>query len=266
MSSMAALTTYWDGVASRYQRHTRISTVDFHYGPLLEGDRAYRLLPSPLAGCRCLEAGCGAGQNSIVLARAGARCLAIDASVRQIALGRPLAQRCRVSVDYRVQTLESLPDAALGAFDLVHSVHALAFVSDPRAVLQGMIRMLKPGGTLLVATSHPLAGVEPVRLTGRRVAGLIDDYFQPVPDIRGGRGGRPSVCARAMPLGDLIDTVAGAGCRIERVLEPSPPPIPDMSEATIRRRIPYESRSWRGRYPLLAIIPFTVIMRARRDD
>lgn len=253
---------YWDGIAALYQRHTRISTTDFHYGPLLAGDRKLQILPRDLDGKYCLEAGCGAGQNSIVLARRGARCVAMDASERQIELARTLARRCRVEIDFRHQTIESLPDKSLPRFDLLHSAHALAFTDNIPSAINGMARMLKPGGILLLATSHPLASAEPVKLGHRQTAALVTDYFNPEPDIRNGRDGRPAIQARTLPLGRLIAAVTNAGCRIERVEEPEPLPIKCMSESAIRRNIPYESRAWRARYPLLSAVPFTVIVRA----
>ncbi len=255
-------TTYWDRVAVSYQRHTRIATTDFHYGPLLEGDRLLGLLPDRLKGRRCLEVGCGAGQNSIYLARKGARCIAFDVSQRQIDIGERLARRCRVMVDYRCRSMETLPDNKLGRFDLVHSVHALAFVRDQAAALLGMARMLKNGGILLLATSHPLAAAEPVRIGHRRMGMLLTDYYHPEPDRRGGRRGWPEVCAVTLPFGDLMNAIVAAGCRIDRIEEPEPPPIPEMSEAAVRRSIPYESRAWRERYPLLVAAPYTLIVRA----
>ncbi len=264
MTSKHGGKTYWDRVATRYQRHTRIATTDFHYGPLLAGDRALHWLPRHLNGLRCLEVGCGAGQNSIYLARQGALCTAIDSSQRQIAIGQRLAGRFRINIDYRVQAMDSLPDRTLGLFDFVHSVHALAFAADAGTALKGMAQLLKPEGTLLLATTHPLAAAEPVRLGRQRMGVLLEDYFEPEPDIRGGRGGWPEVCAATLPFGELVNAVLNAGCRIERIEEPRPPPIPAMSETAIRRTIPYESRAWRERYPLLAAIPFTLIIRASK--
>ncbi len=264
MTAKPTRNTYWDRVATRYQQHTRIATTDFHYGPLLPGDRLLRLLPQRLQGIRCLEVGCGAGQNSIYLARQGANCTAIDSSQRQIGIGQRLAHRSRMNIDYRVQTMESLPDKTLGTFDLVHSVHALAFAADAGIALKGMAQMLKPGGILLLATMHPLAATEPVRTGHRRMGVLISDYFHPEPDVRGGRGGWPEICATTLPFAELVNTLLATGCRVERIEEPQPPPIPAMSESAIKRAIPYESRAWRERYSLLAVIPFTMIICARK--
>ena len=52
--------TYWNTIADAYQQETHISTDDFHYGPLLPGDRELHLLPDVLEGLTCLEVGSGA--------------------------------------------------------------------------------------------------------------------------------------------------------------------------------------------------------------
>ena len=49
--------TYWDEIANDYQRLTSISTDDFHFAPLLPGDRQLGILPEISPGMRCLELG-----------------------------------------------------------------------------------------------------------------------------------------------------------------------------------------------------------------
>ena len=97
---MSGNAPYWDATADLYQRATRISVRDFHYGPLLPGDRELGLLPDPVEGLRCLEVGCGAGQNSIHLASRGAVCTALDVSDGMLDHGRRLAAREGVAIDF----------------------------------------------------------------------------------------------------------------------------------------------------------------------
>ena len=56
---------YWDETSEEYQEITRISIDDFHYGPLLPGDKEVKALPGITKGMKCLEIGSGAGQNSL---------------------------------------------------------------------------------------------------------------------------------------------------------------------------------------------------------
>ena len=196
---------YWDDLAEVYQKETRISTTDFHYGPLLPGDSTLQLLPSigkndpksfqgseknmpaGSSGFQALEIGSGAGQNSIFLAKQGAECVAIDISKEQLAHGRKLAKAENVEVDFQCVSMDSLKDlqypprpagtppkegvlkaplhgrggrsnamGGVGLFDLIHSTYALPFSSDPARVIKEASAMLKPDGTFLLTTGHPL--------------------------------------------------------------------------------------------------------------
>ena len=100
---------YWDDLTELYQKETRISTRDFHYGPLLPGDSVLGLLP-PVKQRSCLEIGCGAGQNSIFLAKQGAQCMALDISEKQLAHGRKLAEAEGVEVDFQCVSMDSLEE------------------------------------------------------------------------------------------------------------------------------------------------------------
>ncbi|MBM4152552.1 MAG: class I SAM-dependent methyltransferase, partial [Kiritimatiellaceae bacterium] len=123
---------YWDDLADLYQKETRISTRDFHYGPLLPGDSQLQLLPA-MPGLHTLEIGCGAGQNSIFLARQGAHCLAIDISEQQLAHGHRLAAAEQLTIDFQRKSMDAMGD--LGMFDLIHSTYALPFSSNPQRVI-----------------------------------------------------------------------------------------------------------------------------------
>jgi len=50
---------------------------------------------------------------------------------------------------------------------------------------------------------------------------------------------------------------------IQRLLEPAPMPIPEMSETEIRAKVPYEGAGWRELYPNLARVPVVVIFKCR---
>jgi SAM-dependent methyltransferase len=101
---------YWDEIAEEYQRLTRISTDDFHFGPLLPGDLELQILPEITSGMSCLELGCGAAQNSIALARRGAVCTAIDISSHQIQHAAQLAAAAKVDIELHCLPLEETLD------------------------------------------------------------------------------------------------------------------------------------------------------------
>jgi SAM-dependent methyltransferase len=253
---------YWDDLAELYQRETRISTDDFHYGPLLPGDSTLRLLPNIGNFSQCLEIGCGAGQNSIFLAKQGARCIAIDISEEQLSHGRQLAAAEKVEVDFRRVSMDAMGD--LGAFDLVHSTYALPFSANPAKVIADAAAMLKQGGIFLLTTGHPLYAGEWLDVGDGEDGLFLPDYFRPEPDVRMSLDDKTMSAAQTWPISTLSEWIYAAGLVAERLLEPAPMPIPDMSEAEIHTKVPYESADWRTLYPQLVRIPVVVIFKCRR--
>lgn len=253
---------YWDGLAAIYQKETRISTGDFHYGPLLPGDSALRLLPD-VRDLRALEIGCGAGQNSIFLAKQGAHCTAVDISEEQLAHGRRLAAAENAAVDFRRVSMDSLrEDLRTGhPFDLIHSTYALPFSADPQKVIADAAAMLTPGGVFLLTTGHPLYAGEWLDIGGGEDGLFLPDYFRPEPDVRMSLDDKTMSAAHYWPVSQIAGWIHSSGLVIDRLLEPAPMPIPDMSEAAIRANVPYESPGWRALYSQLARIPVVLILR-----
>lgn len=255
---------YWNTIADEYQQVTRISVKDFHYGPLLPGDLRLGLLPESLDGLTCLEIGSGAGQNSLYLASRGAKCIAFDASTRQLEHGGELADQFGLTVDYRQADMDRLAWVDWGPFDLVHSTYALPFSEDPAAVIQGMSKVVRPGGVLLLTTGHPVYSGQWVELGDEPDGLFLSSYFRPEPDSREPEAGLPAATSWFHPIGEVAEWLAGAGFCLERLIEPEPLPIPEMSEEEIRAEVPYESDEWRALYPVLREFPTVVIFRARK--
>ena len=249
---------YWDDLAELYQRETRISTDDFHYGPLLPGDSVLRLLPE-VRGLRALEIGCGAGQNSIFLAKQGAQCVAIDISEKQLACGRNLAAAEKVAVDFQRVSMDKME--FLGKFDLIHSTYALPFSADPQKVIADAAAMLNPGGTFLLTTGHPLYAGEWLDIGDGEDGLFLPDYFRPEPDVRMSLDDKTMSAAHYWPISTLTEWIHSAGLVVARLLEPAPIPIPKMDEAEILARVPYDSADWRALYPQLARMPVVVIFK-----
>ena len=95
---------------------------------------------------RALDVGCGEGRFSRMLKSRHISAVGIDPTAELIARAR---QR-DPSGDYQIARAEALPfDAA--SFDLVVSYLTLIDIADFRTGLSEMARVLKPGGTLLIA-------------------------------------------------------------------------------------------------------------------
>jgi len=258
----AANEQYWDALSHEYQAVTRIATDNFHYGPLLPGDQELGLLPPLQGGQTALEIGAGAGQNSIYLASLGLRCTALDVSRRQLQHGRELPGADRVC--WVQAGMERLPFPLTPTFDLVHSTYALPFAEAPEEVIGAMAALLRPGGHLVLTTGHPLFAAEWLDIDDEGSGMFVRDYYNPPADVRFCEESDAFIAARVQPIGELVSQVAAAGLRIVQVAEPSPLPLPVLSELEIAARMPYHSPEWRELYPLAAAIPLVVVIIAER--
>jgi SAM-dependent methyltransferase len=247
---------YWDEIAEEYQRLTRISTDDFHFGPLLPGDLELQILPEITSGMSCLELGCGAAQNSIALARRGAVCTAIDISSHQIQHAAQLAAAAKVDIELHCLPLEETLDWPGGQYDLVHSVFALPFIADPEGFVRQGAAKVSPGGTFLLATAHPVFSGEWLEVEDEEMGIFLPSYFEPDDDLRQTSDGR-IIGSSAYPISMISDWIHSAGLRNLRLWEPKPLPLDALDRA------PYRSPAWADLHPKLAVAPVAVIYRAK---
>lgn len=111
----------------------------------------------PLRGARALDLGSGPGTMALELAARGSSVVGIDASPEQVATAarlakeRGLEQRARFRTGSAEQTgLEA------GAFDLVTAGSCWHWFDRPAAMTE-ILRVLRPGGTLAIASYAYLA-------------------------------------------------------------------------------------------------------------
>ncbi len=253
---------YWNELADEYQSVTRISCEDYHYGPLLPGDAELQLLPTERTGLRCLELGCGAGQNSIYLASCGAECIATDVAEEQLAHGQALAQEAGVKVDFRAIAMEALP-SNLGTFDLIHSSFGLPFANDPATLVKRLAtEFLNPGGICLFSLAHPVFAGEWLEIDEEGEGMFLRDYFRPPADIRWSPEDDLMVQSRSYPISESLSWFLDSGFTITAVREPEPLPVPAMSKDEIQQRIPYDSPPWRELFDQITHVPVVLIIRA----
>ncbi len=107
---------------------------------------------STLHGAQVLDVGCGAGLLSEALAGEGAQVVALDLAPELIKVARLHRLESGASVDYRLQSVESLAAEMPGRFDVVTCMEMLEHVPDPAAIIHACATLLKPGGRLFVST------------------------------------------------------------------------------------------------------------------
>jgi len=252
---------YWDELAEVYQEETVISCNDFHYGPLVAGDSHYKLLPE-LQNKTCLEIGCGAGQNSIYLAKQGANCTAIDISQVQINIGNDIAKQEEVQVSFVRADMQELEEVApQKEYDLIHSAFGIPFVQNQQQLLYQCFNKLCHGGRLLFSTAHPLWNGEWLELDGDNGV-FINDYFHPMADLRE-NGDDAQACCQPLPISKTISTLLQAGFIIKAFLEPQP--LANL-RSTKHKKPPYYSEMWMEKYEDMKCVPFTIIIAADKPS
>jgi SAM-dependent methyltransferase len=104
------------------------------------------------AGSRVLEAGCGVGAQTRILARRspGAHFVSVDLSAQSLALAREAIEREGLgNVEFKQADLFALPFAE-ASFDHVFVCFVLEHLRRPEDALAVLLRMLRTGGSLTV--------------------------------------------------------------------------------------------------------------------
>lgn len=142
----------WENLSDYYQKSTRISTYDVHYGPLAYGEEKLHLL-GDVKGKKVLEIGCGGGQNTIALARWGATAYGVDPSYTQILYARRLAAQSNVDATFVTASAEAVPFKE--HFDIVLSSYAFGYVANIENAYQEVRKILKKNGIFVLCVGHP---------------------------------------------------------------------------------------------------------------
>ena len=185
------------------------------HNALYERPATLSLLPD-VRGRRVLDAGCGPGIYAEILIDRGASVLGIDASPNMIELARKrLGNRAEFRLADLSKSFDFLDD---GSFDIVLSPLVIDYVEDWDVLFREFHRVLRPGGHFVFSIHHPFF---------EYIYYKVENYFEKaIVSVRwkGFPGVEVDMLSYRRPLQDVLNPLAAAGFRLERILEPLPTP------------------------------------------
>ena len=227
----AEVAAYWDGNADTWAEHVRQGRDAYRE---LFNNPAFLEFVGDLRGRRVLDAGCGEGHNTRLLARGGATMTGVDISSRMIQLAREEEARAPLGIRYEATSYTDLSTFDAAAFDAVVSFMALMDGPDFRGAAREIYRVLRPGGDLAFSITHPCyhtAGLGWIRdAEGNSLKLTVANYFAQEPQLTYWRfkGVPPDEASPfAVPrfprtLSEYVNALIEAGFVLRRLSEPRP--------------------------------------------
>jgi SAM-dependent methyltransferase len=192
-------------------------------------------------GKRVVHLQCNSGQDSLSIAARGAHVLGVDISDEAIEFARTLATGSGIAGRFERADIYDWLASTTEQFDIAFASYgALCWLSDVPAWARGVARILAPRGRLVVVEFHPILGLfdDDGRIgagAGQGGGGARIDWAQGIGDYVAASEGalpagehiatsepyaNPEACHEwEWSVADVVDAVARAGLRVERVRE-----------------------------------------------
>ena len=179
------------------------------------------------AGLDILDAGCGEGYLSRILAKKGANATGIDSSTKLIEAARSQNLADVPSVSFDIGSVDDLPYPD-SAFDLVVCNHLVNDLFDPSKPISEFARVLRSSGRLIILMLHPCFYNKHAERDQATNGMIASSYF----DIRsveqtfevGGLTSPAANIAWFRPLEFYTEELRKSGFAITSLTEPHPSP------------------------------------------
>ena len=230
---------WWDEQAEAYQREhgAFIGRPEPRWG-LWQLPESELCILGDVAGKDVLELGCGAAQWSILLARQGARPVALDNSEKQLELARSAMAEAGADFPLLHASAERVPLPNEG-FDIVFADHGANRFCDTYRFVPEAARLLRRRGVFAFSGSTPLEALCWEEGADRLGSTLERDYFGlhriELAD---------SPVEFELPYGEWIRLFRASGLAVEDLREIRPP---DGAVSTYRSE---EETAWARRWPM----------------
>ncbi len=213
----------WNKLSDHYQAAQIISLENVHYNPYGPGERELGII-GDVKGLDILEVGCGGGQNSIVLAKWGAKSVVgLDQSEKQLEYARRLAESVNVDVQFVKSDMEDISILGDATFDLIVSMHAMNYASDIQSVFNECARLLRVDGRFVTCMNHPIWLVFGEAMEMNDLSKIVN-YFRNEREIWDWTDYNGDSIATfestGWRLAQIINGLIIAGFRIEGIFEP----------------------------------------------
>ncbi|MFA4987771.1 MAG: methyltransferase domain-containing protein, partial [Candidatus Brocadiia bacterium] len=183
----------------------------------------------PVRGKELLHLQCHFGMDTLMWARQGAIVTGVDFSPVAISGARALAQEVKLDARFVESDVLELPTRLDGQFDIVLTYYGvLPWLPDLGRWAKVVAHFLKPGGIIYVADTHPFAAMIDVK-KGGLLPKLYYPYFAYEPIRFESSAGTYADTAAPRrqrityewqhPLGEIVNSLAAAGLRIEYIHE-----------------------------------------------
>lgn len=251
----------WHGNSDVWARHVRAGYDTFrdHLN-----NPAFFALIGDIEGMMALDAGCGEGYNTRLLAKRGARMTGVDIAEGMIEQAQAAEASEPLGIRYEITSMAGMPMFANGQFDAVFSTMALMDCADYPAAVAEVFRVLRPGGMLAFSILHPcfvfhLEAREWMRDESGAICGLkLGDYFRRgIGEERWSFGSAPdrdevelfTVVYFDRTLADYLNPLCDIGFVVEAIEEPYPSEEACEAEPRLRKH---------------QLVPISFMVRARK--
>lgn len=186
-------------------------------------ERIFRLVLPGTGPLDALDLGCGTGFLSLELAARGHRVTGVDFAPAMIARAAAKAAGRDLAVRFEEADAEQLPFLP-ASFDLAISRHVLWTLPHPEAAIDEWVRVLRPGGRLVIVDGAVLDGSDraPGAQPGCQENARTSPEYAAIGDRLPFLGGRPRAEIEALLRAHGLENVAGD-------------PLADLVEAQLQR-------------------------------
>ncbi len=109
---------------------------------------------SQVSGLKVLDAGCGTGEKSILLAKYGSIVTGMDLSTNQLNHARRIAREQKVNINFIEKDLVSDSLTNLGKFDVIICTGVLHHTKNPVLAFNKLSNQLKEDGVIVLGLYH----------------------------------------------------------------------------------------------------------------